>query len=286
MSGHAPIICGIDGSRNCRLAARTARKLSEQLSAPLVLVHVVPPRPPMPLAAVPLAGQPVATAQMAELDQFETEAAFDSVSDELTGAAAEYITERGYAAARISALADARDARVIVVGTRGVGAAQSALLGSVSQELAADASRPVIVVPEQSDGKFGPGPVVCGVDGSEHAQAAAQVAAQMAQDLQCALTLVSVRTSRRTGDGVAAGLSAMTAVTAAVEHVERAVISGDPAIELIRAAADRNAALLIVGSRGRGPVRAALLGSVSAATARHAHCPVLIVPPAVAVPEA
>jgi nucleotide-binding universal stress UspA family protein len=282
VNANTPIVCGIDGSVNSRLAARAARTLSQQLGAPLVLVNVVPLRPPMPLAAVPLAGQPVGTAQMAELDELETEAALACVSDELHGAAVEQITERGYAADRLSAVADARDARLIVVGTRGLGAVRSALVGSVSQELAADASRPVMVVPEPSGGALGPGPVVCGVDGSDHAQTAARVAARLAEDLQCALTVVLVRTSQRTGDGIAAGVSAMTAVTSGVDHVERAVISGDPACELTRAAADRRAALLVVGSRGRGPVRAALLGSVSATTARHAHCPVLIVPPAVA----
>jgi hypothetical protein len=37
--------------------------------------------------------------------------------------------------------------------------------------------------------------------------------------------------------------------------------------------------MIAVGSRGHGPVRRALLGSVSAALAATAPCPVLIVPP-------
>ena len=44
-------------------------------------------------------------------------------------------------------------------------------------------------------------------------------------------------------------------------------------------AASRQAAVLVVGSRGRGPVRSLLLGSVSLAVTRHAACPVVVVRP-------
>jgi len=40
----------------------------------------------------------------------------------------------------------------------------------------------------------------------------------------------------------------------------------------------RDAALLVVGSRGHGPVGSLLLGSVSNSVAHHARCPVVIVP--------
>ena len=282
MSNSAPIVCGVDDSPGSRSAALTARTLAKQLQCQLVLVHVVPPRPPMPLAAVPVAGHPVGTPQMAELDQHESEAAFASVADDLAGADAEHVIEHGHAADRLSAVAGARAARLIAVGTRGRSAARSALLGSVAQELAASASRPVLVVPDpetvSTDGTLGPGPVVCGVDGSDEAQAAALVAARMADDLHAALTLVSVRAPHPTSDDFEAGLAAIAVTTPIGDHVERLAVSGDPATELARAAADRRAALLVVGSRGRGPVRAALLGSVSAGVTRHSPCPVLIVP--------
>lgn len=47
---------------------------------------------------------------------------------------------------------------------------------------------------------------------------------------------------------------------------------------LRRIAADNHAELLVVGSRGRGTVRAALLGSTSHALAGDAPCPVVVVP--------
>ena len=47
---------------------------------------------------------------------------------------------------------------------------------------------------------------------------------------------------------------------------------------LRRIAANRDTELLVVGSRGRGTVRAALLGSTSHALAGEAPCPVVVVP--------
>ena len=282
MSNSAPIVCGVDDSPGSRSAALTARTLAKQLQCQLVLVHVVPPRPPMPLAAVPVAGHPVGTPQMAELDQHESEAAFASVADDLAGADAEHVIEHGHAADRLSAVAGARAARLIAVGTRGRSAARSALLGSVAQELAASASRPCSSCPtrrpSQPTAPSARARSSAASTAPTRAQAAALVAARMADDLHAALTLVSVRAPHPTSDDFEAGLAAIAVTTPIGDHVERLAVSGDPATELARAAADRRAALLVVGSRGRGPVRAALLGSVSAGVTRHSPCPVLIVP--------
>ncbi|MFQ1002424.1 universal stress protein [Modestobacter sp. SSW1-42] len=71
---------------------------------------------------------------------------------------------------------------------------------------------------------------------------------------------------------------AVTAVpgTGAVP-VEVTVVPGPPAEHLVRLAQD--AALLVVGSRGRGGVRSAVLGSVALHCSTHAVCPVVVVHP-------
>jgi nucleotide-binding universal stress UspA family protein len=61
--------------------------------------------------------------------------------------------------------------------------------------------------------------------------------------------------------------------------VERRVSIGFPAGRLADVAAEERAELVVVGSRGRGRIKAALLGSVSNDLIGVAPCPVLVVPP-------
>src|SRR5215213_5258496 len=46
---------------------------------------------------------------------------------------------------------------------------------------------------------------------------------------------------------------------------------------IVHLSEDIGAGLIVMGSRGRGGIRRALMGSVSDAVVRHAHCPVLVV---------
>jgi nucleotide-binding universal stress UspA family protein len=52
---------------------------------------------------------------------------------------------------------------------------------------------------------------------------------------------------------------------------------GTPAAEIVELAEELDAGIVVVGSRGEGGLRRALLGSVSESVVRHAHCPVLVV---------
>jgi nucleotide-binding universal stress UspA family protein len=62
--------------------------------------------------------------------------------------------------------------------------------------------------------------------------------------------------------------------------VETRVLEGHPGKALCRLAEDEGAVALVLGSRGRGGFKRALLGSVSDHVVRHATCPVVVVNPA------
>jgi nucleotide-binding universal stress UspA family protein len=70
-----------------------------------------------------------------------------------------------------------------------------------------------------------------------------------------------------------------------VRHIEEAggtvaeahLRLGRPDDQIVRVSEESGAGLIVMGSRGRGGVRRALMGSVSDSVVRHAHCPVLIV---------
>jgi nucleotide-binding universal stress UspA family protein len=49
--------------------------------------------------------------------------------------------------------------------------------------------------------------------------------------------------------------------------------------QIVQVAEEIGAGLIVMGSRGLGGIRRALMGSVSDSVVRHAHCPVLVVRP-------
>jgi nucleotide-binding universal stress UspA family protein len=61
--------------------------------------------------------------------------------------------------------------------------------------------------------------------------------------------------------------------TVAGTHLRMGVVD----LEIVALAEELGADLIVMGSRGLGGVRRALMGSVSDSVVRHAHCPVLVV---------
>jgi nucleotide-binding universal stress UspA family protein/RimJ/RimL family protein N-acetyltransferase len=113
--------------------------------------------------------------------------------------------------------------------------------------------------------------VVVGTDGSEHAQAAVETAASLAAATGAAVDVVGA-------DAAVVG-GAAQALREHGLHVDEHVRRGDPALALTAVAADRNAALIVVGAGGRGSAARRLIGTVADVVAERAPCNVLIVRP-------
>lgn len=59
--------------------------------------------------------------------------------------------------------------------------------------------------------------------------------------------------------------------------IETVLLEGDPGTEICRFAAERGVDVIVLGTRGRGGLKRAILGSVSDHVVRNAPCPVLTV---------
>jgi len=150
------LLIGYDGSDDAGEAIVRAAELFP--GAPAVVVHVWEPL--KEVAAVPpvpgLYG--LLEAGLTELDETGAEVSQRTAEEgaeraKAAGLAAEPLSLRapGRAWRNIMKVADEHDVRVIVVGRRGVGRAERALLGSVSTALVHNADRPVVVVPPADD---------------------------------------------------------------------------------------------------------------------------------------
>lgn len=171
-------------------------------------------------------------------------------------------------------------ARMVVVGSRGLGGFLGLLVGSVSLQLAATAQSPVVIVRSAVTDH---GPVVVGVDGSGPSIKALDDACEMAQLWGASLTIVHARKDPRLfGSGKRIPqleTEAKTVLDDAVKYVsekapeitirQESVAGRSIAEGLLKAA--EGSRILIVGAKGRGNV-----GSTAHAILHHAKSDVMI----------
>ncbi len=200
---------------------------------------------------------------------------------------------RGPASEAILHAADVR-ARMIVVGSRGLGGFRGLLLGSVSRQLCEHAPCPVTVVRNCTpEAQLQLGTIVVGVDGSDNSQRAVRFAAELAEGTGAEVVAVhaaahgTVVDEPRDGAPVAHPTlgQLLEAWCAPLERRgvgghDLVVAEGDPRTALLDVAEERGADLIVVGSRGLGPVSKLVLGSVASSLIQHSPVPVTVVPPA------
>ncbi|MDH2425465.1 universal stress protein [Sphaerisporangium sp. TRM90804] len=284
MNGH--VVVAVDGSAPATDAVRWAADDAARRGLPLRIVHVTEPwtgeqaliTPPGLSPPSPGEGARAVLSEAARAARERVPGGLPVETAALTGQV------------RAVLLEEARSAVELVVGTRGLGGFMGLVLGSVSMGVAGHTDCPVVVA-----GHVGTAPrgeIVVGHDGMADSEAA----------LEYAFADAGRRGSRlRTiyAWQVSAFLPTFSSYTADMDaaidwgrhaaeeqlvpwrtryprvEVRDLIVSGDPVEALSEASADAD--LVVVGSRGRGAIGSAMLGSVSHGLLHHAHCPVAVV---------
>ncbi|MFB9905382.1 universal stress protein [Allokutzneria oryzae] len=288
-----PIIVGVDGSTSATNAVRWAAREATSRRVPLWLVHSYLQISTDAQAFLPRSVDEALREQ--GQDYLDTAAAVAREAAPGTAVSTQFVV--GAAAQALTALSER--ACLVVVGSRGLGGFTSLIVGSVAITLAAHGHCPVVAVRGATVDAEPPaaGPVVTGVNGSVADEAVLEFAFDQASRSRTSLVVVHAWNDH-IAESVWAKVPFVMLGWAAIERdarlllaesiagwqekypevtVQRVVVKGSAPRALLAQAP--NARLLVVGSRGRGALRGAVLGSTSQALLHHAPCPVAVVRP-------
>lgn len=270
------VVVATDASVEAALAARMAAGLSAATGSELHLLTVSQDEPEKVLSG---ASREVEEAEGKVTETYSCDAFAGRIDAEIVSTAEELAAD------------------LIIVGSRGLGALKRALLGSVSDSVVRHAHCSVLVARDYRDEPSLPETILVAVDGFEESREAADRAMDIASAVDAGLHLVyvtpTIPSSVYPGSVIVEGTETVSehlreqaqAVLAREEErlgsqggsvADVHLVMGKPDEKIIGTAEDLDAGLLVIGSRGLGGVRRALLGSVSASVVRHAHCPVLV----------
>ena len=143
-----------------------------------------------------------------------------------------------------------------------------------------------------------PTKILLATDGSEEARQAAQAAAELSEGTGSELHVTYVLPSPAQLRGHHLySREVMHSITERAEEEGRSFLeeqaerirasggkvaethlkAGEPDKEIVKLSEDLGVGTIVIGSRGLGGLRRALMGSVSESVVRHAHCPVFVV---------
>jgi nucleotide-binding universal stress UspA family protein len=143
-----------------------------------------------------------------------------------------------------------------------------------------------------------PTKILLATDGSQEARQAAQAAAELSKDTGSEVHVTYVLPSPRELRGhhtyskevmksvlEQAEGDAQSFIEEQAEQIrasggkvaETHLQTGEPDKEIVRLSEELGAGTIVIGSRGLGGLRRALMGGVSESVVRHAHCPVFVV---------
>jgi len=143
-----------------------------------------------------------------------------------------------------------------------------------------------------------PTKILLATDGSEEARQAAQAAAELSKDTDSEVHVAYVlpsptelrghhlysqevmRSILEQAEGEAHSFleeQAKQIGESGGKVAETHLRTGEPDKEIVRLSEELGVGTIVIGSRGLGAIRRALMGGVSESVVRHAHCPVFVV---------
>lgn len=200
-----------------------------------------------------------------------------------------------FAARELQRVTEEPETALIVVGSTMRGPVGRLLIGGVGERLLAGGACPVAIAPHGYSERVatGLGCIGVGLDGSQEARFALDAAVALATTCGARIRVITVFARLAFGGAPTGALpgpsandvmrselraihdEAVARVPTEVETESRFV---DGSADEVLVAESADVDLLIVGSRGYGPVGAVLLGSASTALARAASCPIIVTP--------
>ena len=283
------IVVGVDGRRGGRDALRLAGQLAEAGGGDLVAVRVFPHQHRPALARSPAV----------EEERESTRVALDrELADMGMTTARTHVVGDTSPARALHRMAERERADLLVVGSAHRGAVARVLGGDVALGSLHGSPCPVAVAPRgMADHDAAPlRRIGVGFDGTQESRQALALAVALATSARVQLELLCAATApiplfaeAAWSDGAivdyrleAEELISRTLAALDVDAVGKAVVGG-PVETLVEFTHRVN--LLVVGSRGWGPIRRILLGSTAARLIREAACPVLVLPRGAATGE-
>ena len=302
------MVIGYDGSDDADGAIRVAARLLPAAEAVIVHVHdatIALEQSTLARIALP---DSVIVASLHEYERAATEAAAaiaergGTVAAEAGLEASTLVQVAPSAWRGICTAAAEQSAGVVVCGSRGLSGLSRAYLGSTSSSLLHHSPAPLLVVPPQERDLAGP--IVIGYDASDGARAAVRAAAQLFPGRAAVVVHVWASPVKRSLAGaalLAAPLEEISEIAGDLDEMfageardvadEGAALANEQRLDakalavesasdgwrgLAAAATSEQAAVLVVGCRGRGALASTVLGSVSFGVVHNAEQPVLV----------